>query len=74
MSGITSYTSAFSPVYSGRYIDGSLSNTGSIGYWWLATAGDSTSQYNLRYVSGSLNAYNIDLKYSGFSVRCIRSS
>ena len=72
-SGITSYVSAFSPVYSGRYLDGSLYNTGSLGYWWSATAGSSSSQYILNYNSGSLGTYDI-LNYNGFSVRCIRSS
>ena len=45
MSGITSYTSAFSPVYSGYYYDGSLSSTGSRGYWWSATAYSRNNQY-----------------------------
>ena len=72
-SGIRSYTSAFSPVYSGTYINGSLYNTGSNGRWWSATAYSSTHQYYLRYYSGSLNTY-YDGKSLGFSVRCIRSS
>ena len=75
MSGITSYTSAFSPVYSGNYIDGSLYYTGSYGSWWSATAGSSTYQYRLNYDSGSLGTgyYNVN-KYLGFSVRCLRSN
>ena len=74
-SGITSYVSAFSPVYSGNYNDGSLSNTGSRGYWWSSTAFDRYGQYILYYYSGSLNATNYSrYKYSGNSVRCIRSS
>lgn len=73
MSGITSYSSAFSPVYSGRYGDGSLGDTGFSGYWWSATADGSNSQYSLYYYSGSPYAGG-DVKYSGFSVRCIRST
>ena len=73
MSGITSYVSAFSPVYSGYYIDGSLSSTGSYGFWWSATANSSGSQYSLNYRSGSLNTSS-NVKRSGYSVRCIRSS
>lgn len=72
MGGITSYTSAFSPVYSGNYGSGSLYNTGSSGYWWSATAYSSTRQYSLYYGSGSLYTVD-DSKYYGFSVRCIRS-
>ena len=73
MSGITSSTSAFSPVLSGYYYNGTLSNTGSRGYWWSATAYNSSYQYNLYYNGSSLNTsyYN---KYNGYSVRCIRSS
>ena len=73
VSSITSYTSAFSPVYSGYYYNGSLYNTGSYGYWWSATAYSSTHQYYLVYDSGSLYA-NYDVKSIGFPVRCVRSS
>ena len=72
-SGITGYVSAFSPVYSGRYYNGSLLNTGSVGDWWSATAFSSTYQYNLYYYSGSLYTNYGDKSY-GFSVRCIRSN
>ena len=72
-SGITSYSSAFSPVYSGFYYGGSLSRTGSYGYWWSSTAYDIDNQYVLRYYSGSLSTYNLS-KVFGFSVRCVRSS
>ena len=74
MSGITSYTSAFSPVLSGRYSNGSLLNTGSDGYWWSATAYDSYVQYYLYYNGSSLNTGYYLRKNVGFSVRCIRSS
>ena len=55
MVSITSYTSAFSPVYSGGYFDGSLGSTGSGGSWWSATAYNSLSQDGLYYYGGSLN-------------------
>lgn len=73
-SGITSYVDAFSPVYSGAYGNGTLSNTGSIGYWWSAIAFNSNIQYNLYYYGGSLNTGLSSSKGNGFSVRCIRSS
>ena len=72
-SDITSYVSAFSPVYSGYYGNGSLSSTGSDGYWWSATANGSYLQHNLRYNGSSLNT-SYGNKYYGNSVRCIRSS
>ena len=71
--GITGYSSAFSPVLSGYYGNGSLINTGFSGSWWSATALNSNSQYGLYYSGSSLNTrYNN--KNLGFSVRCIRSS
>ena len=75
MGGITSYTSAFSPVLSGVYNNGTLRDTGSNGYWWSATANDTSIQYHLQYNGSSLytNAY-YHSKGFGFSVRCIRSS
>ena len=68
-----SYVSAFSPVLSGAYDNGSLHSTGSRGYWWPATAYDSNYQYNLVYNGGSLNT-NSSHKNIGLSVRCVRSS
>ena len=71
--GITNHTSAFSPAYSGLYVSGSLNNTGSYGFWWSATAFDSSRQYYLVYNSGSLNT-SYSSKVNGLSVRCIRAS
>ena len=73
MNGITSYTSAFSPVYSGYYYDGSLSSTGSRGYWWSATAHSSNNnQYTLYYSGSSLKTLYL-YKRNGYPVRCIRN-
>lgn len=72
-SGIASYSSAFSPVYSGYYVNGSLVNTGFDGYWWSSTARSSRNQYRLHYSSGSLNTDYYG-KRGGSSVRCVRSS
>ena len=71
--GITGYSSAFSPVYSGYYDYGSLNLAGSYGCWWSATASSSYGQYILIYVSGSLSTSYND-KNRGHSVRCVRSS
>ena len=70
--GIRSYVSAFSPVYSGEYVNGSPSSTRSTGYWWSATTND-IYRYLLYYNGGSLYTSH-SYKYSGYSVRCIRSS
>ena len=74
MSGIASYSSAFSPVLSGYYYNGTLSGTGSYGYWWSATAYSSYIQYSLVYTGSSLDTNYGYYKNFGFSVRCIRSS
>ena len=71
--GITSYRSAFSPVYSGHYNNGSLVSTGSVGCWWSATARSSYYRYYLYYSGGSLDTGGVYKNY-GFSVRCVRSS
>ena len=73
MSGITSYTSAFSPVLSGYYFNGTRGDIGSNGYWWSATANGSNGQNRLHYDGSSLNTSRSRKNY-GFSVRCIRSS
>lgn len=73
MNGIRSHVSAFSPVYSGYYSNGSLRDTGSDGNWWSATAFSSAVQYYLYYNSGSLTTSHTRKNF-GFSVRCIRSS
>lgn len=73
-SGITSYISAFSPVLSGYYNNGSLSATDFYGYWWSATAYDRYYQYFLYFDGRSLlGSTRYDTGY-GFSVRCVRSS
>ena len=75
MSGMDNYVSAFSPVLSGIYYDGTLDGTGSYGFWWSATADLGGLQYLLFYVDGRLFT---DLdgsgKPSGYPVRCVRSS
>ena len=73
MNGITSYKDAFSLVLSGYYMNGSLYDAGSYGYWWLATAHNSINQYRLSYSGSSLNTYGGN-KTNGLSVRCIRAS
>ena len=72
-SGITSYTSAFSPVYSGYYYSGTLRDTGSYGNWWSTNIDGGTRRRYLFYNSGSLNTTS-NYRYYGYSVRCIRSS
>ena len=76
MSGITSYVSAFSPVYSGYYAGGSYHHDGILGSWWSSTANNSYYQRYLEYTYGSLDIYDGfgHVKGNGRSVRCFRSS
>lgn len=74
MQTVTSYASAFSPVYGGNYYDGTLENDGSSGTWWSSTANGNIYLYYLGYNNGSLNTSSNGLKYIGFSIRCIQSS
>ena len=73
-SGITSYSSAFSPIYGGYYNNGSLLNATTRGYWWSATAVGSTSRYYLYYSSGSLSTNYDGIRDFWFYVRCVRTN
>ena len=68
-SGITSYSSAFSPVYSGNYDNGSLRDTGSYGHWWSSTANDNRSQYGLYYYSCSKFLHTLSFRH-GLTLAC----
>ena len=73
ISGITSYSSAFSPIYGGYYYNGLLNSATTYGRWWSATASSANGQYNLYYYNGSLNT-NYNNKRLGHYVRCVRTS
>ena len=71
----TTGLAAFSAVAGGFYYYGSLDVTGR-GYWWSATASDTTIRYLLYYNSSGGQFYgDYDFyRYLGFFVRCVRSS
>ncbi len=66
------YKDAFSPVYGGYYVGGSLRNASTYGYWWSATTFTNTNRYLLGYYSGSLNTSSSNNRYVGLYVRCVR--
>ena len=68
--GITSYSSAFSPVTGGNYSDGALDNSNE-GYWWSSTANSDTGRYALSYISGSLASSNAGNRFNGLWIRCV---
>ena len=73
LTGIAPQVSALSPVYGGRYENGSPANVGNYGYLWSRIAiGDNVNAYYLLYSGGGLYTGTYK-KYSGFSIRCIKS-
>ena len=74
-SGITSYSSAYSPVAGGYYLDGSMLYGTGYGYWWssTSTSNSAASRYYLRWYGSSLST-DYGARGSGRYVRCIRSS
>ena len=59
----------------GHYYGGSLDLAGTDGNWWASTANSVKEQYYLYYDSDVDFWYDdIDNKYSGYSVRCVRAS
>ncbi len=75
ISGITSQATAFSPVTGGYYSSGSLDSTG-LGCWWSATAYLTEYRYYLLWDGSSLSTSKSirGRRFSGFYVRCVRSS
>lgn len=69
----TSYISAFSPVLSGHYSDGSLILTGHRSNWWASSEFFGNMKYSLEYNGSSFSTFG-EPKPHGVSVRCIRSS
>ena len=68
------YISAFSPVTGGYYLNGSLNNSSTYGYWWSSTAYSGNRHYSLNYNGSFLGANSDHFKSFGYYVRCIRSS
>ena len=62
--------SSFSPVLGGLYVNGSLYNESTDGYWWDSTAYNSAIRYRLSYNGSSLYTGNGG-RHDGFYVRCV---
>ena len=70
----SNYPREFNPVAAGYYYAGSLSYSGSRGYWWSSTASSTTSRYRLSYyTSNGLSSGNNYSRYNGLSVRCVKA-
>lgn len=63
---------AFNAVAAGLYVSGSLSNSGSRGYWWSSSAYSTTNRYILYYnTSNGLGSGSVNYRSVGYSVRCV---
>ncbi|WP_163439273.1 fibrobacter succinogenes major paralogous domain-containing protein [Fibrobacter succinogenes] len=68
----------FSALPTGHYIDGKYDRgffgVGYYAYFWGSTEGDSSSAYrwNIRANGTTFYEYHYDVKYAGFSVRCLK--
>ena len=67
------YPAEFLPVAAGYYGNGSLYNSGSLGYWWSSTASGSTLRYYLLYrtSNGLYSGHHGGVREYGVSVRCV---
>ena len=70
----TTGLTAFGAVAGGIYRNGAPDYT-RLGYWWSATASNTTNRYNLKYDSG-YGSFSSDsyFRFGGLFVRCVRSS
>ena len=63
---------AFNAVAAGLYVSGSLSISGSRGYWWSSSAYSTTNRYILYYnTSNGLGSGSVNYRSVGYSVRCV---
>ena len=60
-------------VYTGyySYSSGSLSNEGSVGYYWSRTAYSDTFAYGLHFDSSSVHPQDLFLHGDGAALRCV---
>ena len=70
-SSSTAYVGSFSPVLGGHYINGTLHDESTRGFWWGSTAYDGALRYLLGYNGSSLYTSNYGYRYRGFYVRCV---
>lgn len=59
-------------VRAGYVLSGSLNNAGNYGYYWSSTVESSSGARYLNFSSTYVNPANSNVRYSGFSVRCVK--
>ena len=69
----STYISSFSPVLGGRYINGSIGNETTHGYWWGSEAYNGAARYSLYYNSDVKLYLNNYFRYTGYYIRCVQA-
>ena len=59
---------------SGYFNNGTAYNQGSNGYWWSSTRDSNNLMYYLRARTSTINPADYNLRYYGYSVRCVLGS
>ena len=70
--GSAIYITNFSPVLGGDYLNGTLENEATRGYWWSSTAYNGAKRYFLYYDGSSLYTSNY-VRYYGYYIRCVQA-
>ena len=73
-SNYNDFVDALSTPLSGTFSYGKAYNQGNYGFFWSSTRNYTTHMYNLYVNSSSVNPQNSGYRYTGLSVRCIRTS
>ena len=72
-SGSTTYVSAFSPIITGAYMNGTLGSEDTEGNWWSSQSSSATSRARLVYKNDALNTGGLR-RYDGIAIRCVQAS
>ena len=76
LSGTSSYTETvpqvFFPAAGYRVSNGSASNRGNYGHYWLSSPGDGGCAYSLIFYDGFASMVYYDNRMHGYSVRCVQ--
>jgi uncharacterized repeat protein (TIGR02543 family)/uncharacterized protein (TIGR02145 family) len=73
-STVSTFNTAFNSVFAGDYNFSSLTNGGSIGFWWSSTVRSSTDAYYLSASSRSVNPTDYFNRRIGKAIRCVLAS
>ena len=72
-SGSTAYVGSFSPVRGGHYVNGTLYDEATNGFWWGSEMYNSSRRYYLNYSGTKLYTHYYADRYTGLYVRCVQA-